>query len=178
MKIVDESFFNGAKSKIERLGLGPLLQEVRDILAGIRLLVKEEKDSNGGAAVRKLIDRGFESQPEWTKTVTGGIDWQKCKQINGTRVCLGVEVQVSGRSDLIAVDLIHLKNAIVGGEMDIGMVIVPSDRLARFLTDRGPNRSETQRHLQLANAEQIPLIVLEVEHDGPGEALAKQPKRR
>jgi len=178
MKIAEQTFYNGAESKSKRLGLDPLLDEIQSLLATTPLLVKEERDANGGAAVRRLIDASFESARDWIKTVTGGIDWKKCKEINGTKVCIGVEVQVSGRSDLIAVDLIHLKNAIVNGEIDIGIVVVPSDTLARFLTDRGPNRSETRRHLALANADQIPLAIFAIEHDGPGPPLPKQFKRK
>jgi hypothetical protein len=44
----------------------------------------------------------------WAKKVTGGIDWLKCHTVNGTRVCIGLEVQVSARSDLLVVDMIHL----------------------------------------------------------------------
>jgi len=176
-KIVEEKAYDGAPEKIERLGLQPLLEELRAVLTGFSLLVKEERDANGGAFLRKLIDEQFEKVGGWVKKQSGGIDWQKCLRVDGTRVCLGVEIQVSGRSDMIAVDLIHLKDAIVTGSIDAGVVVVPSDRLGRFLTDRGPRKSEAERHLTHARVEDTPLILIVVEHDGPGPALAKQAKR-
>src|SRR5438045_765518 len=121
MKIASLAPYDGAKAKITRLGLSPLIEEVRNIIESIPLLVKEQRDANGGAAVRRLIDERFESREGWKKTITGDVDWRKCKIINGTQVCVGVEVQVSGRSDLVAVDLIHLSNAIVNGDIDIGI---------------------------------------------------------
>ena len=56
--------------------------------------------------------------------------------VNGTTVCVGVEVQVSARSDLLVVDMIHLTAAFREGRLDAGVVIVPSDKLSRYLTDR------------------------------------------
>jgi len=177
-KIVEEKSYDGATEKIERLGLQSLIQELRLLLTSFSLLVEEKRDANGGAFLRRLIDEQFEKVGGWAKKQTGGIDWQKCLRVNGTRVCIGVEIQVSGRSDMIAVDLIHLKDAIVTGSIDAGVVVVPSDQLGRFLTDRGPRKSEAERHLTHARAEDIPLVMIVLEHDGPGPPLAKQTKRR
>ena len=58
-KIVEEHHYDGARERLERLGLSSLLEEVRSILRGVPLLVKEERDANGGAAVRQLIDERF-----------------------------------------------------------------------------------------------------------------------
>jgi hypothetical protein len=52
-KISEEVFYDGAKEKLERLGLGPLFEEIRSMVTRFSLRVKEEKDANGGAAVRK-----------------------------------------------------------------------------------------------------------------------------
>ena len=60
-KTVEEVPYNGAVQRAERLGIGPLLEELREILTGFQLLVKEAVDSNGGAAVRRLLDE-FERQ--------------------------------------------------------------------------------------------------------------------
>jgi len=176
-RIVEEHSYNGAEERVQRLGLSFLLAEVRSIITGFTLLVKEEKDANGGAAVRKLLDERFEQARGWTKQQTGAVDWTKCQVINGTRVCLGVEVQFSARSDLLVVDVIHLRREIVEGRIDIGLLIVPSDRLAQFLTDRGPSMADAKRHVSEARAEDLPLILIGVEHDGSGPPLAKQAKR-
>ncbi len=137
----------------------------------------ESRDANGGAAVRELIDERFRCAQGWEKKQTGAVDWTKCALINGTKVCIGVEIQFSARSDLVVVDLIHLRKAIVLGQIDVGILVVPSDRLAIFLTDRGPNMAAAKRHVVEAKVEDLPLILIAVEHDGPGEALAKRVKR-
>jgi hypothetical protein len=100
-KIVDEKPFDGATQKVERLGLQPLVAEVKSILTGFQLLLDETKHANSGEALRVLIDAEFEKAGGWTQKVTGDIDWVKCKIVDGTKVCIGVEVQVSIRSDLI-----------------------------------------------------------------------------
>lgn len=139
--------------------------------------MEESVDANGGAAVRKLIDKRFQSAGGWTNKIAGDIDWTKCLKLNGTRVCFGVEVQVSARSDLLVVDMIHLTAAFRAGSLDVGAVIVPSNRLSRFLTDRGPSIADAKRHASVARLEDSPLILLAIEHDAPGLALAKQYKR-
>ena len=172
-RIVEEIYYDGAGERIERLGLAPLIAEIKSALTAFQLLVKEQVDSNGGAAVRKLIDK----LGGWTRKVTGDLDWLKCKTINGTRVCVGVEVQVSARSDLLVVDMIHLHAAFRAGRIDVGVVIVPSDTLSRFLTDRAPRMSDAKKHASAARLEDSSLVLFAIEHDGPGPALAKQAKR-
>jgi hypothetical protein len=74
--------------------------------------------------------------------------------------------------------MIHLTAAFRAGSLDVGAVIVPSNRLSRFLTDRGPSIADAKRHAHAARLEDSPLILIAIEHDGPGPALAKQFKRR
>lgn len=176
-RIVEEVYYNGARERIERLGLAPLINEIQTIVSGFELLVFEAVDANGGAAVRKLIDARFQAARGWTKKTAGDIDWTKCHQANRTKVYVGVEVQVSARSDLLVMDMIHLTAAFRDGRLDIGVVIVPSDRLSRFLTDRGPSISDAKRHANVARLEDSPLVLIAIEHDGPGKRLAKQAKR-
>jgi len=175
-KIVQEKSYNGAQAKTERLGLAPLMAELRSIVEGFDLRVREVKDANGGAAVRKMLDQRFGELPDWNTKVSGDIDWRKCTVINGTRVCIGVEVQFSARSDLLVIDLIHLRKAIDQGEIDVGILVVPSDTLGRYLTDRAPKFADAVRHITEARVESLPLVVIALEHDGPGPALAKQVK--
>jgi len=177
-KITSERTYNGAAERIRRLGLAPLLDQVRGLLTDFTLLVKEERDANGGAAVRKMIDAQFEGAEGWTKKQTGGVDWTKCLVINGTEVCIGVEVQFSARSDLVVIDLIHLRTSIVEGNIDIGILVVPDDQLGVYLTDRGPNLADALKHVVEARVEDLPLIVIALRHDGAGPALAKQAKKR
>jgi hypothetical protein len=174
--IIQEIPHNGAADKIKRLGLSPLVDEVRSLLVGFSLLVKEERDANGGAAVRKMIDRQFEGAGGWSKKQSGGVDWTKCLTINGAKVCVGVEVQFSARSDLVVIDLIHLRKSIVDGNIDVGILIVPDDVLGIYLTDRGPNLSDALKHIKEARVEDLPLVVIALHHNGPGPALEKQAK--
>jgi hypothetical protein len=176
-KIVEEVYYDGAQERIGRLGLTPLVGEIQSALTGFQLLVAEKKDSNGGAAVRKLIDKQFDRLGGWTKKVSGDMDWIKCKIVNGTSVCIGVEVQVSARSDLLVMDMIHLNAAFREGRIDVGLVIVPSDKLGKYLTDRAPCMSDAKKHAKAARLEDSSLVLFAIEHDGPGPALAKQPKR-
>ena len=53
----------------------------------------------------------------------------------GTRVCVGVEVQFSARSDLIVVDVIHLRKAVTEGKIDVA-VLACSKRPPGCLLDR------------------------------------------
>lgn len=177
-RLTEELHYNGSREKIARLGLSVLVDEVKSIATGFDLRIKEQKDANGGAAVRKLIDAQFEKAGGWVKKQTGEVDWTKCKVVNGTRVCVGVEVQFSARSDLLAIDVHHLRRAIVAGRIDIGVLLVPDDTLAAFLTDRGPKMADAKRHVDEARAQDLPLLLIGLRHDGPGEPLAKQTKRR
>ena len=85
---------------------------------------------------------------------------------NGQLMYFGVEIQFSGRSDLLIVDVAHLREEIIAGAIDIGIIIVPSDRLGRYLTDRGPRFSDATRAVENgARAADLPLVVLALEHD-------------
>jgi hypothetical protein len=174
-KIVEEHSYNGAKERIARLGLEPVLEELRTILTGFALRVEEKRDANGGAAVRRLIDERFPGS--WENVAAGDIDWTRCNTVNGTRICVGVEIQMSARSDLLVVDVIHLRSAIERGEIDAGVLVVPSDKLGVFLTDRGPRMADAKKHVRAARADDLPILLIAIEHNGPGPALAKQLKR-
>jgi hypothetical protein len=175
--IPEEVHYDGATQKVARLGLVGLLDEVREIVQGFELRVAERRDANGGAAVRRMIDQQFEGANGWTFKKTGDVDWTKCHVVNGASLCVGVEIQFSARSDLLVVDLIHLRKAVDDGKIDIAVLVVPTDRLGHFLTDRGPKLSDAQRHIEAARVEDLPIILMAVEHDGPGPPLPKQSKR-
>src|SRR5438067_2230716 len=125
-KINDVVFYNGAEKKMQRLGLQPLVDEVKGILEATRILLLEQQHGNGAAAVRELIDARFEQSGGWLPKKAGDIDWTKCKIVNGTHVCLGIEIQVSARSELLYKDILHLKIRITSGDIDLGIIVVPS----------------------------------------------------
>lgn len=177
-RIVERKAYNGSEERVRRLGLSKLWDELDEILTKFDLLVKEEKDSNGGAAVREIIDSRFVAVGGWEKKQTGGVDWTKRQSINGAFVALGVEIQLSGRSDLLIMDVTHLREAVIDGSLDVGVIVVPSDRLATFLTDRCPDFSTAVKTVDRARATDMPIIVLGLEHDGPGEPLEKKKTRQ
>jgi hypothetical protein len=178
MPTLQEVSYDGFYEKTKRLGLEPLVNEVRDLLGAFRLTVLERKDSNGGAAFRELLDARFLAANGWTKIQSGGVDWTKCHRANGTQVCVGVEIQVSARSDMLVMDVHHLRLALIRGEIDIAILAVPSDTLGPFLTDRAPSLSDAKRHVDMARAMDLPLLLIGLTHDGPGQALLKRQKRR
>lgn len=177
MPRLEEVPYDGFYEKTKRLGLTGLLDEVREILRDFALLVLEKKDSNGGAALREMIDARFAAKSGWSKKQTGGVDWSKCHTVNGTQVCLGVEVQMSARSDMLVMDIQHLRLAMIDGSIDVGVLAVPSDQLGGYLTDRAPCLSDAKRHVDVARASDLPLLLLGLMHDGAGPALPKRYKR-
>jgi hypothetical protein len=58
---------------------------------------------------------------------------------------MGVEIQMSARSDLIIIDVVHLRDQINAGMIDVGVLVTPFDALSVFLTDRAP----ADRHFRL-----------------------------
>ena len=178
-KIVSEQSFDGAEALIQRLGLDELLDEVRRLVTGFNLLVEERKDANGSSGLRGLIDAQFKAAGGWTQKKSGGVDWIKQQAINcrPRHICIGVEIQVSGRSDMLSVDLIHLRKELLQGKIDLAVLVVPSDKLGYFLTDRVAKLSEAHRHIEMARAEDMPFVLIAIEHDGPGPPLPKQRRK-
>jgi len=174
-RITTEEFFGSSAEKMNRLGLVPLYEELKRNIFQFELLVANRVDGNGAAALRRMIDERFQASA-WKKIAAGGVDWTKCHKANGITVCMGAELQISGRSDLISVDLIHLKDSLEC-ELDIGVLVVPNDVLGPLLTDRTPKLSDARRHIKITHADEIPLILLAIAHDGFGPALPKQAKK-
>ena len=166
--------YDGAEKKIERLGLQPLVDEVMSLIRNTAILLSEQVEANGAAAIRELLDATFIKTKTWQSKKAGDVDWSKCKVVNGTRVCVGVEIQVSARSELLYKDILHLKNRVVGGDIDLGIIIVPSNRLHSFLPDRTPSKSYAEKVIKEQDADRLPILLIEMEHDGPGPALPKK----
>lgn len=167
--IVTRLDYNGFVTKTQRLHLNPLVDEAENTLLSFTLMIEETQYANGTRGIRQSIDGSFMAIGGWTKTVVGGIDWQKSGDLGAK---LGVEVQVSGRSDMLAVDVMHFKEAINRGLIDAGLIIVPDDRLSRFLTDRTPNLATARRHVE-DRASDMPIRIVAFGHDGVGPALPK-----
>jgi hypothetical protein len=104
----------------------------------VRILQK--KQANGAGHVRELIDSQFSHYDDWVQSKSGDIDWVKRFRYNQTIMSrIGVEIQVSGRSDLLARDIVHIRNNLQDSHIDVGVIVVPADDFEFFLTDRVAN---------------------------------------
>ena len=180
MKITLIRFYNGAFEKAGRLGASEILFELLTGLSETRISLEEKKDANSGKVVRESIDEMLANKSGWTKTVSGDLDWMKEKTINGTaRIRVGVEIQVSARSDLVIRDLMHMRKNFKQGIIDMVVLVVPSDLMSKYLPDRAPTLSETLRYIEdeFQEIQQFPLVLISIEHDGKGGALPKQKRR-
>jgi hypothetical protein len=101
-KIVDVQGFD---RKVMRLGLMGILDEVKELISGFEFLLAETPRGNSAAVLREMLDDRFAAVSGWTIVKSGGIDWTKCIRYNGAEVCIGVELQISARSDLLTNDL-------------------------------------------------------------------------
>jgi hypothetical protein len=167
-RITGHEDFDGFEEKLARLGLRDLYDQAESTL-NFPLLVAPQRFANGTQGIRQDIDQRFATIPGWVNVRSGGVDWTAS---NSAGASLAVEVQVSGRSDLLAIDVLHLRDEMRMGRVDVGVIIVPDDRLSRYLTDRTPNFRTALRHVS-NNAAELPIRVLAFSHDGEGPALPK-----
>lgn len=174
--------YNAVIEKIDRLGLWDAIDEVGRILTGFDLRVLEQRNANGGAFVRKVLDGRFRDAG-WIgeERGPGDIDWIKRVRAMGSTIAVGLELQVSGRGGGSHLsDIIHLRAGLSeasDGRIDVGMLIVPTDLLAFYLTDRVEGIGQVRKYVRSLNAEDLPLLLVAIEHDGPGPAIPKQRKR-
>jgi hypothetical protein len=179
MKIAAIEYYSGARQKICRLGLSDLYFELQDIIFKTEVKIKKEQHANSGAVVRELIDLGFSQIGGWVKTASGDIDWVKRIRYNDSIIArLGIEIQVSGRSELMIKDILHIRKSIQSGDIDAGILVVPSDEFAYYLTDRVPSYSyalEFSRNIA-KEAQDYPIVIIGIEQDGFSEVAL--PKKR
>jgi hypothetical protein len=169
MKIAQIKYYGGSREKVCRLGLSHLFLELQEILLSTEIRILQKKQANGAGAVREAIDAQFSGKEEWAPVKSGGIDWIKRIRYNNSIVSrIGVEIQVSGRSDLLARDIVHIRNGLQDSEIDVGVIVVPSNEFEFFLTDRVANFSYAVRYVEeeLREAKSYPIILLAIEHDG------------
>jgi len=164
------------------LGLAHIFLELQEILISTDIRVLEKKQANGAGRVRELIDEKFNDYEDWIQSKSGDIDWVKRFRYNQTIVSrIGVEIQVSARSDLLARDIVHIRNNLQDSHIDVGIIVVPADEFEYFLTDRVANYSYAVRYVEkeLKEAQSYPIILLAIEHDGfSDEAIPKKRTNR
>jgi hypothetical protein len=69
-KINSVKLYDGAENKMRRLGLGPLVDEVKALIESTPIAVREKKREgsksfNGAAAIRELLDATFVASKTW-----------------------------------------------------------------------------------------------------------------
>lgn len=168
MKINQIKFYGGAREKICRLGLSHLFLELQEIIFKTYVAVQKKKHGNSAAVVRERIDASFEAGDSWIKSQTGDIDWIKRIRYNESILSrLGVEIQVSGRSDMLSRDIVHIRNNLQDSVIDIGVIVVPSDDFRYCLTDRVADFSYAKKYVEeeLREAKAYPIILMSIEHD-------------
>ena len=177
MKIAAIRYYGGARQKICRLGLADLFLELHELILRTPILLEERVQANGAGGIREALDNSFGKGQDWVGIKAGGIDWIKRVRFNQTFLArLGVEIQVSARSDLLIRDVVHLRNSLQQAEIDVGVIVVPDDRMQKFLTDRTPSFSDAIRYIEVEfkEATTFPIVVIAIEHDGVGPAIPKK----
>jgi hypothetical protein len=71
-----------------------------------------------------------------------------------------------------------LRKAIIEGKMDLGILVVPGNKLGNFLTDRAPTLADAKRLIVDTRADDLPLLLISLEHDGAGPPLPKKRTRQ
>jgi len=181
MKITKIRYYDGAREKVCRLGLADLFLELQQILFDTRIEIAEQREANGAGAIREALDARFAAGADWVKTGAGGVDWVKRIRYNKSIVArIGVEIQVSARSDLLIRDVVHLRNSLQVGHIDVGVIVVPEDRFQTFLTDRTPSFRDAVRYIEqeFKEAMTFPIVLIAVEHDAAGAAIPKKKTNR
>jgi hypothetical protein len=111
--------------------------------------VLDKKQANGTGVVREMIDAKFGEYTEWVQSKSGDIDWVKRFRYNQTIASrIGVEILVSGRSDLLSRDIVHIRNNLQDSHIDVGVIVVPSDDFEYRLTDRVANYTYAVRYVE------------------------------
>jgi hypothetical protein len=180
MKITNLKFYNGSRQKVCRLGLADLFLEVQEVLIDTRIGVKDKADGNGAGALREPIDAQFGKREDWVLSKSGSVNWVKRVQ-SGETFLTRLGVQVPARSDMLIRDLVHLRNSLQSGKIDVGIIEVPSDSLQRLLTDRTPSYADAIRYIESEFPEGMnwPIVLIAVEHNECGTvALPKKTTNR
>ena len=76
---------------------------------------------------------------------------------------------------MVPVDLLHLRSQLLQGEIDLAVLVVPSDKLGGYITDRVATLSQATRHIKAGHYEEMPFVMMAIEHDGPGLKIKKKP---
>jgi hypothetical protein len=73
-------------------------------------------------------------------------------------------------------DVSHLRESLSDAKIDAGVIVVPDDALAIYLTDRAPSLREALDTIKDVRADQVPIRLLPIGLDGFSASAI--PKRR
>lgn len=161
--------------------MAELFLELEDLLLNTGIYIKYEKNANSAGHVREQIDKGFDQAGGWTKNTSGDIDWIKKIRYNDSLIArMGVEIQVSSRSELLFKDILHIRNRIQDGYIDAAAVVVPDNEFAYYLTDRIPNFSYALQVFEeyAKEAKDQPIVLIGIGQDGSSEAVLPKKKTK
>lgn len=169
MKITKLAFYGGAREKVCRLGLFGSYLELQDILLTSQVTIIDRKRENGIEAVSESINASFEICGDWRISDAGGIDRRRSVRYGDCMESrMGVSIPFSGRNAQTCRDIVHIRNSLQDSEIDVGVIVVPSDEFEYRLTDRVANLTYAKRYIEeeLREAQTYPIVLVAIEHDG------------
>lgn len=169
MKISHTTFYAGARDKLCRLGLAKPFVDLQELILDTKIQLPLKRKATNNNFVNRRLNRRLVASGDWRRNASPGV--RRVRHIRYKDIFLarlGVEVQVSARSDLLIRDIVHLRNSLQEGVIDIGVIVVPDDEMQVFLTDRTPSYRDAVRYIEkeFKEATTFPIIIMAIGHDG------------
>jgi hypothetical protein len=164
-------YFAGAEAKLHRLKLGPLLAGVEQRLQSSVVLLAESDRASNAIELQHQLGGLFAIEK------ARGGKWSSCRRIGDAELRLEFRMRISSRRQILYKDVLHLRYSLECGDVDLGVIIVPSDKLQRCLSSRTPSSSYAATVIREMSADCFPIVLIEIEHDGLGPVLAKRSLR-
>jgi hypothetical protein len=153
--IGEVTFLGGASRKLRRLQL----EEVWDDLKAILSRLERSDGRMTAAQMRRALNLRFTESKGWVKS-RGRLDWLWCAEAGESGPALGVESRFSGPPDLLLINIARLRDQVVQGGIDIGVLVVASDSSATTLESGWLSHSHALRAAQRIRADYSPIVVL------------------
>jgi hypothetical protein len=161
-------YFDGAEAKLHRLQLGPLLAEVEKRIQSSVVLLAESDRANHATELQDQLGALFAIDK------ARGGKWSNCRRIGEAALRMEFRMRISSRREILYKDVLHLRRRLECGAIDLGVIVIPSDKLQRFLSGRTPSSSYAEKVIREMDTDRYPIILIELEHDGLGPTLANR----
>jgi|SRR5437588_8009492 len=167
MKISQTKSYSGASDKLCRLGLAETFVHLQEAIFDTKVYLSSKRKPSKGVLVSRQFAKALIGGPSWRRDASGKWIGQ-FRYEDQFLSRLGLEIQISSRSDLLIRDIVHLRNSLQEGVIDIGVIVVPDDEMQVFLTDRTPSYRDAVRYIEkeFKEATTFPIIIIAIEHDG------------